>query len=98
MPFRLKQIYNNNCIFFKFSGRTATATVTILVQDREDEIPYFEEKKYVGSVLENLEDQTIISVQAIDKGQAHHMFLRFLNLQKNFTKLCCVFLQGRSFY
>jgi hypothetical protein len=80
------------------TGRTATATVTILVQDREDEIPYFEEKKYIGSVLENLEDQTIISVQAIDKGPAYHMFSRFLNLQSFFTKFsCCVFLQGRSF-
>ena len=64
--------------FLNFLGRTATATVTILVQDREDEIPYFEQKKYIGSVLENLEDQTIISVQAIDKGRAHHMFSRFL--------------------
>ena len=80
-------IYNNNNLpFFKFSGRTATATVTILVQDREDEIPYFEEKKYIGSVLENLEDQTIISVQAIDKGPAHHKFSRFLNLRNFFTK------------
>ena len=57
----------NQALFFFFSGETATATVTILVQDTEDEIPYFEQKKYSGSVPENEEDQTIIFVKAIDK-------------------------------
>ena len=72
---------------FKFAGRTATATVTILVQDREDEIPYFEEKKYIGSVLENLEDQTIISVQAIDKDISSSVTYEIVSGDQNLFKI-----------
>ena len=44
----------------------ATATVTILVQDVQDETPKFDQTRYEGKVLENLENQAILSVQATD--------------------------------
>ena len=47
----------------------------------------------------DLEIETFVSSATTSKGQAHHMFSRFLNLRIFFTKFyfVFVFLQGRSF-
>ena len=44
---------------------TASATVTVFVQDTADEIPVFEQPKYQANVIENLEDTSVVTVTAI---------------------------------
>ena len=47
--------------------RTATATVTVLVQDTADEIPTFPQSVYEATVPENVADYIVTTVRAEDK-------------------------------
>ncbi|KAG8182639.1 hypothetical protein JTE90_018475 [Oedothorax gibbosus] len=57
------------CIDSGSPSQTGTATVSILVEDRNDNVPQFEaSKQYVASVVENLPvSSSIITVEATDK-------------------------------
>ena len=60
---------NVHYLVIKASDETnepATATVTILVQDVQDEIPKFDKTRYEATILENLENEVITTVKATD--------------------------------
>ena len=69
------------------SGKSATATVTILVQDTSDEIPLFEEKMYQASVPENTADESILTVKAIDKDISASITYEIVSGDKNLFKI-----------
>lgn len=68
-------------------GQAASATVTILVQDTSDEIPIFEQKRYTGQVAENLEDEPVITVKAIDKDIASSVTYEIVSGDRNLFKI-----------
>lgn len=52
---------------------TGTATVTILINDRNDNAPQFIQTTYTGSVRENLADQEVTRLNVTDADQQHSM-------------------------
>ena len=66
---------------------TATATVTVLVQDTSDEIPEFQQSKYKAEVVENQADTLVTTVTAIDKDSEASVTYEIVSGDRNLFKI-----------